>query len=282
MIALGLLETWASRSAMQSDGISYLDMGDAMMRGDWHMALNGYWSPLYPLMLGASERMVRARRVDEFTTVHFVNYVIFLICFICFDYFLRELWRTTSARRTSSEDERRLPEWMFFSLGYAIFGYVVLSMIGMDRVSPDLLMAAFVFLAIGFLVRIRTTAVSWREFALLGICLGLGYLAKAPMLPLAILVAMIASVAARARTIFARVCVIAVPFVLLAGSWIAAVSMNHGRLIVSESGRINFILWVNHASPSWYFRILEPHAAPISIPYGSFAAGRTFTSLPAH
>jgi len=48
--------------------------------------------------------------------------------------------------------------------------------------------------------------------------------------------------------------VVAVPFALIAGSWIAAISINNGRLIVSDSGRINYILWVNHTSPGWYFQ----------------------------
>ena len=48
ILVLGLLQAWAGRHSMQSDGISYLDMGDAIVRGDWRMALNGYWSPFIP------------------------------------------------------------------------------------------------------------------------------------------------------------------------------------------------------------------------------------------
>ena len=38
ILVLGLLQAWAGRHSMQSDGISYLDMGDAIVRGDWRMA----------------------------------------------------------------------------------------------------------------------------------------------------------------------------------------------------------------------------------------------------
>jgi hypothetical protein len=31
-----------------ADGISYLDIGDAYWRGDWHMAINAFWSPSIP------------------------------------------------------------------------------------------------------------------------------------------------------------------------------------------------------------------------------------------
>ena len=32
---------------MISDGVSYLDIGDAYFRGDWKAAVNAYWSPVY-------------------------------------------------------------------------------------------------------------------------------------------------------------------------------------------------------------------------------------------
>jgi hypothetical protein len=66
ILVLGLLQAWAGRHSMQSDGISYLDMGDAIVRGDWRMALNGYWSPLYPFLLGACERRLEPRFVKAF------------------------------------------------------------------------------------------------------------------------------------------------------------------------------------------------------------------------
>lgn len=34
---------------MNVDGISYLDMGDAYLRGGWRMLVNGHWSPPLPL-----------------------------------------------------------------------------------------------------------------------------------------------------------------------------------------------------------------------------------------
>src|SRR6185369_13250535 len=43
---LGALQAWDRRYAMNPDGISYLDVADAYLRGDWAVAVNGYWSPL--------------------------------------------------------------------------------------------------------------------------------------------------------------------------------------------------------------------------------------------
>jgi hypothetical protein len=45
-VLLGVLHAWASRYGMSPDGVSYLDLGHAFLRGEWRQAVNGLWSPL--------------------------------------------------------------------------------------------------------------------------------------------------------------------------------------------------------------------------------------------
>src|SRR5882757_9640603 len=120
ILGSALLQTWAVRHSMQSDGIAYLDMGDAIVRGDWNMAINGYWSPLYPLLLGLTLRVVNPSVYSQFPVVHFVNFVIFAFAFLCFDLFLRALLPadTTDDGQPSS---RMPPRLLFFALGYLTF-----------------------------------------------------------------------------------------------------------------------------------------------------------------
>jgi hypothetical protein len=216
---------------MQSDGISYLDMGDAILRGDFAMALNGYWSPFYPFLLGLALRLFRPDPAWQFPLVHLVNFAIFLFALASLAYWLR-------AKRSSP-------------LAYGIFGFLALNMIGMERVSPDLLMAAFLFLCLGKLARFEQEEDRLSSYLVLGVLCGVGYLVKAPMLPVAIVIAVLA---VRKTNIARRSVAIAIPFVLIAGPWIAAVSIRVGRLIVSDNARVNFIAQINGASPGWYFQ----------------------------
>ena len=39
-IALGLVHAWSGRNSMDPDGMSYLDIGSALVRRDWSNALN--------------------------------------------------------------------------------------------------------------------------------------------------------------------------------------------------------------------------------------------------
>ena len=50
----GAIHAWAARHIVWTDGICYLDMGDAFWRGDWKTAVNASWSPLYAWLIGLS------------------------------------------------------------------------------------------------------------------------------------------------------------------------------------------------------------------------------------
>ena len=53
-IVLGGLQVVAHPYRLSSDdAISYLDLADAYLRHDWKSVLNGYWSPLYPVLNAA-------------------------------------------------------------------------------------------------------------------------------------------------------------------------------------------------------------------------------------
>ena len=75
-LVLGASQAWATRFTMNPDGISYLDMGDAYWRGDWHMAINAYFSPLYSWILGFFMKVLRPSPYWEYPLAHLVNFLI--------------------------------------------------------------------------------------------------------------------------------------------------------------------------------------------------------------
>ena len=254
LILAGLIDTIAGRHAMNPDGVSYLDMGDAMMRGDWTMAVNGHWSPLYPWLQGGALSLFKPSSYLQFTVVHFVNFLIYLFALACFDFLLR----TAVANRSGSDEgdtgSSRLPSWTVFTLGYAIFFWASLSLTMMARVSPDQLMAGFLYLAVGLLLQIWARPQSFSRYILLGAVLGVGYLAKAPFFPLAFVFFTVAWILASGwRRAASRVLAGAIVFLAISAPWITALSHAKGRLMFGDSGRLNQVLWVDGASPSYYF-----------------------------
>jgi len=106
-IALGALDAWAMRNHMDSDGISYLDMGDAYWRGDWHMAVNAYWSPLYSWLLGLAMKVLKPSAYWEYAVVHLVIFVIYVAALASFEFLMRAF--IDYRRRSGSGLPKRAP-----------------------------------------------------------------------------------------------------------------------------------------------------------------------------
>ena len=107
---------------------------------------------------------------------------------MAFDFFLKELIRVRRERALSRIDEHTvaLPEWAWQLLGYALFVWSSLGLITLGATAPDMLVSVFVYLALAQVLRISRGAQSRWSFFILGLILGIGYLAKAPMLPLSV------------------------------------------------------------------------------------------------
>jgi hypothetical protein len=254
--AAGLFQAVTGRHAMQDDGVNYLDTGDAFLRGDWKIALNGIWSPLYPLLQSAALHLLRPSAYSQFTVVHAVNFLIYIFALAGFDFLLRACAGNQYPRL---ERGRRVPVpgLVVLVVGYSVFFWSSLGSISLQLVSPDLLMAGFLYFAAGLLLRIREHPSSFSGFAHLGAVLGVGYLAKAPVFPLAFMFfACAAILVSDFRKAAPRVLLSVVVFLAISGPWFAALSAARGRLTVGESARFNYLIHVNGISSEWFFQDL--------------------------
>jgi len=253
-IVLGILHNWANRFTMNPDGVSYLDIGDAYFRGDWSEALNGYWSPLYSWLLGFAMAVIKPSAYWEFPVAKLVNFFIYLVALVCFEFFLNQLIVFYQERRRETSQSRyfEIPQWMWLTLGYTLFIWSFLYWLWKDydqrlcQLTPDGCVAALVYLATGIILRVRTQSASWASFILLGVILGLAYLAKAVMFPLSFvfLVVSFFSVENR-RQALSRVVVAFVVFLIVAMPFCAALSMAKGHFTFGDTGKLNYVWYTN-------------------------------------
>jgi hypothetical protein len=249
-LGFGFTHAWAAASnhSMNADGISYLDMGDAYVRGEWQAAINSVWSPMYAWVLGAVMRLVDPPMRWEFPTVHIVNFTIYLLALLCFAYFWRQVMNYHHSRTESSAGVRfaAFPDWALSSLGYLLFISSSLILIEIWSVTPDMLMAAFVYLAAGLVVRLRLGFVTWRTFILLGLVLGLGYLTKAIMLPVTVLFLGISLfTVGNVRLAAPRVLAALIAFLALALPYIVVVSQAKEEFTLGDAGAFTYAKHVN-------------------------------------
>ena len=220
---LGAWEAWTSRLDMNPDGIQYLDNAAAYRQGDFQNALNTQWSPLYPWLIAGASVIVRPSREQEFALAHAVNFGTFALSLACFLFFLRALGGLRSIS--------------LLLLAYSAFLGCSLDLTHLRSVTPDLLVSCFAFLTAGLLLRMANGRTGIGLHAALGVTLGLGYLAKAPFLPIGACCVFLALVLARKRALVALAVVLTID-----GGYVAALSQSKHRFTFGDSARLN-VAW---------------------------------------
>ena len=257
-IAFGFVQAWNNRLLMNSDGICYLDLADAYLRGGYSLLLNAHWSPFYPWLLGLAKRLVNPAPYWEFTLLHLVNFVIYVFALVAFEFLLTELIASgIPGPQSENAGVNPLPEWSLRVIGYLVFLWSSLTLITLERESPDMLMSVFVYFAVAIILKIRSDTTNWYLFALLGVNLGIGYLAKAPMFPLAfVFLGVTLLTTSNLRQATPRVLVAFTLFVLVSAPLFAGLSRMKARLTFGDSGKWNYLTVANGVGPLWYMQDL--------------------------
>ncbi len=257
VLVLGAGHTWVAilRFSMNEDGISYLDIADAYMTGDWNTAINSVWSPLYSWMLGPVLHLVKPSMEWEFGLVQIVNFVIFVFALLAFETLWRQVirYQKDSSGDADAAQNLVLPEWIMWSLGYLLFGFSSLGLINIWSVTPDMLMSIFVYLVGAEVIRARIGSWTWPGAARTGLFLGCGYLAKAVMFPLAFAVMVIGVFAdTHYRRALPRMGLALVCFLLVSAPFVTLISVKKGGFTFGDAGTLTFARYINGVVyPHW-------------------------------
>ena len=262
-LLMGFTQAWSNRFAVSEDGLAYLDMGDMLWRGDFQNAANAIWSPGYPSLLGLAFEIIQPTAYFQSSVIQLVNVMIFAGSIWSFDFFLRRLYRLYRDRFTSTEPAGTLniPGWAFLAIGYTLFLWSGVVLINVSTTTPDMLLSGFVYLTFGLLVRIRMGHSDYGTFALLGVALGLGYLSKAPMFPLAFIyigvaVFLVGDVLSGLRHGLLALGV----FVAIAAPWIMVISLQAGAPTFGKSGAYLYAREVNDIAIPVHWQGWPPEA----------------------
>jgi hypothetical protein len=247
IVALGFLQAWAGRFYIDPDGVNYSDVAHAYARRDWLHAINGYWSPLYSWLLAIIEIIFRPSPYWQSTYLHALNFVFFVLALVAFEFFLNRLLSLANLLFPELSNESGRPAWAWWLLGYTAFGVCTLRIITLSNDTPDMALAAVVFLATGLLIDLRESKRGLLRYALLGAILGVAYLTKGVMFPL-FFVFLVSTAFARgglkkpdfrASATLAGFLVVSMPFV-------AALSHVKGHFTFGETGKVAYIHEVLH------------------------------------
>jgi len=111
---------------------------------------------------------------------------------------------------------------------------------------PDSIVCALVYLIFAMLFRIRRGAVTWGGSIFFGLLLGLGYLAKAVMFPMAFVFTGVALIlAGRSQKKLSKILVAFSVFLLLSLPYMVLLSNANSRWMFSDAGRLDLIWTMN-------------------------------------
>ena len=255
-IALGAVQAWTWRFQPSTmDLVSYLDLGDAWVRGQWKDAVNGYWNPLYSWVLGVVMAAVKPSPMFEYPVAKLVDFVLYVLCLCSFSWLLRNLrrvYRDQVARQPA--DVAAIPDWAWIVGGYTLFIWSSMRWITLSSGTPDMAGTALTYCAWALVLRLERHA-RRMDYLLLGVVLALAYFARTPMFVIAIVLLLMA--AWRSRTIAQRrgVFAAAVIFLVLTLPFVAAISLARDHLTIGDNGALNHAWLANPGS----YRIPNRH-----------------------
>jgi len=231
ILALGLLQTYGLRHALRDDECSYLDIARRLSVGDWHAALNGYWSPLYPLLISIGLRL-SPDGFSEFSVIQIANGAIFLFASGAFWW----LWRALAPHATAAMD----------SAVFAICTYSLLRIWKHDIATPDVLLAGGSFIVARMMLYIRHRPEYWGGYVGLGVTLAFSYFAKAVFFPISGLVLLLVVAAGwrERRGVIPRTAIAAVLFIGIASPLVIGLSARYDHLTFGETGKLNYAWFV--------------------------------------
>jgi len=266
VVAIGAVYAWHNRFYVNPDGVAYFDVADTFLARGWFASIHTHRSPLFPWLLAMANRLVRPRAYDESTVAHGVMFLLYCLAFVALECLLAQL-------RKAKELEG-MPDALWIPLAYGLFLWSCnfADETGPSLLTPDLLVAAAVFAGSALLVRIAGGARGWPAWTALGLVVGLGYLAKEAMLPIAIFLLAAAAIAGGRRVLLS-----AVLFAAIACAYIVPLSIKLGHFSTGETKRYNLIMWVAaEGKPIHAVPVLFRNPTIVGYPDG---AGRGMTSV---
>ena len=238
----------ASQSWIFPDGISYLDMATAARQSPGILLKNAYWSPAYPAILAVMMAVARPSAATELHAAYALNWVIFLLAAGTFTLLLRTVLHDLRRESWPELDGSSSLVRALICFAYPFFLVVNLNPT-LWYITPDMLVQALVYAAAAFALKLCRPAASWKQSVGLGAVLGVGYLTKAAMFPLALILLAILFVRSPDRPARRNALIAAACFGAVAAPLVVSLSLEKHRFTFGDSGKLNYAWFVAGIPP---------------------------------
>lgn len=222
-IAICALQAWLARSALNPDGVSYLDLAGRAAAGDWTAFVQGYWSPLYPALVALVSSLTGRDSVTVTAVAHAINGIVATLA-------IALLWWWS----------RQIRHRFFTRAAIATILLISSGLPRIEAVTPDVLLLALMTW-IGYELLVRRG----ERWLLTGTLLGFAFLTKTSTWPWLLLAIPLRAWGARDSTQRRSVLLSSVVCVLVMLTWMVPMSAKAGRLTLGSAGRLNYCWYID-------------------------------------
>jgi hypothetical protein len=243
ILIIAACHLWAVRYVIDPDGTAYVDVARAWLRGDWAHALNAYWSPLYIWLVAGAMAVFSPSAHWELPLIHAVDFLGFVLAFLAWEWLTSEWerWQGVSSQPMLTD-----------ITGYCVVLWAELRMAGIGWFNnADIIVMAVLIACTAILIRAHRRVASPKHFIMLGLLLGIGFLAKTALG--VVIPAFLFALALILRSwMDRRIAVTALIAFAVITPFVTALSVVHGRFTMGDSGRMNYSWQVTGISVEGY------------------------------
>ncbi|HSE68399.1 MAG TPA: hypothetical protein VLB12_15525 [Gemmatimonadales bacterium] len=238
------VHAWLGGFALNPDGVSYLDLANRVAVGDWSALIQGYWSPLYPVLIGLLSSLTGRDPAAMAMLAHAINGAVAIAAIGLLWWWSREVQRPYLSR--------------------AMLATILLVSAGLPRieaVTPDLLLLG-TMTWIGYQLLVRRG----ERWFLTGILFGLTFLIKTsswPWLLLSIPLRLWGSPDGMGRRSVLKSTAVCAAVMLI---WIVPLSAKAGHYTLGSAGRLNRCWYIDACDSRTPDTHLGKHSAYHQLP----------------
>ncbi|MFI5311491.1 MAG: hypothetical protein ACHQQ3_09680 [Gemmatimonadales bacterium] len=249
VLLIGALDAWFFQLwNVDPDGVSYVDLALSFGAHGPGALVNGYWSPLFPALLGVAYKVVPPTIDTMYRTAHVVSFAVFVVT----TFFFARLLEQLSARVVAFRESGAAAQVAAVAVAWSAYALLVLKGLGVRLVTPDSGVCLVTFWVTGELLALRDAPWPVSRWLRLGAALGLGYWWKAILFPAGLVVfGGAAVIALRRRDARSGPLMGGLVYAAIALALIVPVSSATGRATFGETGRLNHLWYVENAPYVW-------------------------------
>ena len=243
-----LIVSTSNKEYIFNDTVSYLEISNLILKGQFYDSFNSYWSPLYPIVVSFFSLLL-FQIEDPYLIIQTASIFIYLIQTYCFYFFLK-----TFLKYNIIDEKNYLDKNTILIFGLLLYLICCHFFIPSSFKTPDTLVGCFLFLSFAKIISLTKEENNNIPYILLGLFLGLGYLSKTYFFVVSIfIIILMFSYDFIYKRSFSKTFLTTIIFLLISLPFVLIISIKNNGLTIGNAGKYNLYENINYNTEPFPF-----------------------------